>query len=228
MLCAATAGPAHAALVLDGSHDSIPLNLTPHWEVLEDERQQWTIDDVIGEPLAQRFARRTGKRESLNFGLTGSAIWLRLTVHNSSENDIERLLEIPFPHLHHVDWYAPGEDGYDEIQTGGAHRFGERPVSHRHFVFPLELKAGGTATYYLRVASGTGLDIPAKLWERKTFNERSMQEYMGQALYFGMLFALGIYNFLLFASLRDRVYLYYVMFLASNLLSTVAFSGIAF
>ena len=228
MLCAATAAPAHAALVLDGSHNSTPLNLTPHWEVLEDERQQWTIDDVVGAPLAQRFARRTGKNESLNFGLTGSAIWLRLTVHNSGENDIERLLEIPFPHLHHVDWYAPGEDGYEEIETGGAHRFGERPISHRHFVFPLELKAGGTATYYLRVASGTGLDIPAKLWERKTFNERSMQEYMGQALYFGMLFALGIYNFLLFASLRDRVYLYYVMFLASNLLSTVAFSGIAF
>jgi signal transduction histidine kinase/DNA-binding response OmpR family regulator len=206
-----------------------PVILAPYWDVLEDREQKWSIDDITAPVFAPRFAHPPIRGESLTFGLTHSAIWLRLRLTNDTNAYLERLLEVPFPHLHHVDWYVPRNDGgFDRIGTGGARPFAERPISHRHFVFPVQLAPGMTQTYYLRVASETGLDIPAKLWERHTFAERSTQEYMGQALYFGMLFALGIYNFLLFVSLRDKVYLYYVLFLGASLLSTVAFSGIAF
>jgi two-component system, sensor histidine kinase and response regulator len=220
--------PAHAVLVLGDRPDPHPVNITPYWEVLEDPLQQWTIDDVRSPSLMHRFEHRNDRNDSLNLGLTQSAFWLRLTLRNGGANDIERLLEIPYPHLHHVDWYAPNGQGFDKTQTGSAHRFGERPIKHRHFVFPLRLPAGGEATYYLRVTSGSVIDIPSKLWNQEIFEEHSMLEYLSQALYFGMLFALGAYNFLLFAVLRDRVYLYYVMFLGANLLSTTAFSGIAF
>ncbi|MGH8809617.1 MAG: 7TM diverse intracellular signaling domain-containing protein, partial [Noviherbaspirillum sp.] len=213
---------------VDQQPAGMPVILAPHMAVLEDPEQQWTIADVTGAELAGQFIPRRSNAESANFGLTRSAMWLRITLTNESGTNLERLLEISHPHLHHVDWYAPSASGYQQVATGGAHPFAQRAIEHRHFVFPVHLPAVSETTFYLRVASGTGLDVPAKLWTPQIFNERSIQEYMGQALYFGMLFALGVYNFLLFASLRDRVYLYYVLFLASNLLSTVAFSGVAF
>jgi signal transduction histidine kinase/CheY-like chemotaxis protein len=215
-------------LLLDAAPSDNPVALAPYWSVLEDRAQQWTIDDILRPELAGRFLPSAAHGDSLNFGLTESAIWLRLTLRNATDADIERYLEVAFTHLHHVDLYLPTAAGYERIATGHARPFAQRPVSHRHFVFPLRVAAGSGATYYLRVASGTGLDVPAKLWEPQAFQRASLLEYIGQSLYFGTLLALGLYNLLLFLSLRDRGYFYYVLFVAANALSTVAFSGIGF
>ena len=223
-----TAGARGADLQLDGKPDPRPINLTPYWSVLEDTDKKWTIDDVTGAELAARFSQPKLKADSLNFGLRQSAIWLRITIANKSEREIRRMLEIAFTHLHHVDFYEPADFGFTHISTGHSKPFAERLVNHRHFVFPLRIPAGSELTYYLRVATGTTLDIPTKLWEPKAFEKQSLNEYIGQALYFGMLLALGLYNFLLFVSLRDRTYLYYVMFVTANALSVIAFSGVAY
>jgi two-component system, sensor histidine kinase and response regulator len=225
------AGPARAVvapLVIDDTPLSEPLRLTPYWSVLEDKNQQWTIDDVTAPALATRFAPSDARSGTLTFGLTSSAIWLRITLHNAAQKDIERYLEVAFAHLHHVDLYVPTPHGFDRIATGLARPFAQRPVSHRNFVFPLHLAAGATATYYLRVASGTGLNVPARLWDPDSFHHASLIEYIGQALYFGMLLALGLYNLLLYLSLRDRNYFYYVLFAAASGLATISYSGIGF
>ncbi len=217
-----------ADLQLDGNPNTKPINLTPYWSVLEDIDKKWSINDVSNPTFGPRFQPSNQKSDSLNFGLRPSAIWLRITISNTSNRDIERLLEIPYAHLHYLDLYVPTKRGITHISTGHAKPFAERPINHRHFVFPLTIPANGEQTYFLRVVSSTSLDVPAKLWDPQTFTLESLQEYIGQSLYFGMLIALGLYNFLLFVSLRDRTYFYYVLFVAANALSTIAFSGIAF
>ncbi|WP_151637607.1 7TM diverse intracellular signaling domain-containing protein [Noviherbaspirillum aerium] len=225
LLCA----PARAGdLRIEDKGVGTPLVLTPYWDVLEDREQRLSLDDVTGPEVAARFAPSNMNTDSLNFGLRRSAIWLRIHLRNASPREVERLLEVSFTHLHSVEFYAQRPGGYDRIVTGHSLPFSERPVNHRNFVFPIRIAAESGGTYYLRVASGTSLDIPTKLWEPQTFNHKSMQEYIGQSLYFGMLLALGLYNFLLFASLRDRTYLYYVLFVCANALSIVAFSGMGF
>jgi two-component system sensor histidine kinase/response regulator len=220
---------AHADVVhLSGTPAKAPINLTPYWDVLEDPEKAWTIEHVSRPDFAERFQKPFQQKESLNFGLRSSAIWLRVTVHNPTALEMDRLLEIAFPHLHRVELYAPTDHGFQQIVTGYALPFAERPVIHRNFVFRLRLDPESGSTYYVRIMSGTGIDVPAKLWERQAFIQKSLREYMGQALYFGMLAALGLYNFLLFFSLRDRTYFYYVLFVAANALSVVAFSGIGY
>ncbi|HYD79763.1 MAG TPA: 7TM diverse intracellular signaling domain-containing protein [Paucimonas sp.] len=203
-------------------------DLTPHWEMLEDEAHALTIADVASGAEAARFVRPRYRGDTLNFGTRSSAIWLRVTLRNGGDRDAERLLEIAYPHLHHVDLYVPEDGGFRRIAAGAAIPFAQRPIAHRNFVFPLRLRAGSQTTYFLRAASPTTLDIPARLWEPKTFEQRSLVEYMGQAAYFGMLFALGFYNLLLFVSLRNRSYLYYTMFAAANVLSLLGYSGIGY
>ncbi len=219
--------PVHAGQVQLESGTG-PLNLTPYWAVLEDPDHRWSIEDVSSAAFKDRFILPRQYGDSLNFGRSRSAVWLRITFSNPSHVDMDRRLEIPFPHLHQVDLFVPVKGGYSRMATGHARPFADRPTEHRHFVFPLRVPAESKATYYLRIASSTSLDIPARLWEPHTFIRQSLREYVAQALYFGMLLALGAYNFLLFAALRDRTYLYYVLFVAANALSTIAFSGIGF
>lgn len=227
-LALAAGHAAGADFALDGQPSARPVNLSPYWSVLEDVERAWRIEDVGSPAFAERFTPSGATTDSLNFGLSGSAIWLRITLANRSGRPVERWLEVPFTHLHQVDFFTLTEDGIAHVSTGASRPFAERQVIHRNFVFPLRLADGAERTYYLRVASGTSLDIPTRLWEPDAFAQESLREYMGQAIYFGMLLALALYNFLLFASLRDRTYLYYVMFVAANALSTMSFSGVAF
>lgn len=217
-----------ADLLLDDRQDKGPIKLTPYWSVLEDPGHQWSIEQVSSEEFKERFAAPRQDSDSLNFGFTDSAFWLRISLSNPHPEPVERLLEIPFPYLQHVELHRPSANGYSVTKTGQALPFASRPVSHRHFVFPLHVPAQSEATYYLRVASETTIDIPSRLWEPKEFNRQILFEYFAQALYFGMLLALGLYNFLLFVSLRDRTYFYYVLFASANALSMLSHSGIAY
>jgi two-component system sensor histidine kinase/response regulator len=205
-----------------------PINLTPYWTVLEDRRQQWTIEDVTGDALASRFVAPRQTRDSLNFGFRTRAVWLRITMLNTSTRVLERQLEIAFPPLHQVEFYVPNEAGFERLVSGNANIFEDRPLVHRNHVFPVTLPTGSESTFYLRVASDSTIDIPARLWVPQAFVQNSLHEYMGQALYFGMLLALGLYNLLLFASMRDRTYLYYVLFVASNALALIGYNGMGF
>jgi two-component system sensor histidine kinase/response regulator len=205
-----------------------PINLTPYWMVLEDPRQQWTIEDVTGPALATRFIAPRRAKDSLNFGFRTRAVWLRITMLNTSTRGLERQLEIAFPPLHQVEFYVPNEAGFERMVSGNAHIFEDRPLVHRNHVFPVSLRTGSETTFYLRVASDSSIDIPALLWVPQAFVQNSLHEYMGQALYFGMLLALGLYNLLLFASMRDRTYLYYVLFVAANALALIGYNGMGF
>ncbi|TFV99477.1 hybrid sensor histidine kinase/response regulator [Oxalobacteraceae bacterium OM1] len=220
--------PAHAGTAVIDEESPDVINLTPLWEALVDPQQQWTLADVQQMTFtpAAKFVRRNA--DSVNFGLVQSAVWLRVTLQNTSARDIERLLEIGYPHLHHVSLFTPQANGYRETATGASHPFADRPMEHRNFVFPVRLAAHSEAVYYLRVASDTSLDVPAKLWKEVPFEEKTLHEYMAQALYFGMLLALMLYNLLLFVSLRDRTYFYYVLFGLTSALSLVAYSGVGY
>jgi two-component system, sensor histidine kinase and response regulator len=214
-------------VVLDTNGPSF-IDLSSHWDILEDPTQKLGINEVARIEFATEAPVQRRHADSLNFGLIRSAMWLRVTFRNGTDNEVSRLLEIGYPHLHHVSLFQPEHGSYRETATGLATPFSSRPVNHRNFVFPVRLAPHAENTYYLRVVSNTSLDIPAKLWERGAFVKKSLYEYMGQALYFGMLLALGLYNLLLFFSLRDRTYFYYVLFAAAAALSLGSYSGMGF
>lgn len=229
LLLWAAAMPALAAdLRLAEAKSTVSVNLAPYWDVLEDPSAEWTIETVSQPDFAARFVPSQSNAESLAFGMRKSAIWLRLNLYNDGPHNIERLIEIGTPYLHSVDLYVPDANGYQRIAAGALQPFADRPLPHRHFVFPLEVKAGTQASFYLRVKSSSSLNVPSQLWEPASFRMHVLHDYMLQSLYFGMMLALGIYNLLLFFSLRDRSYLYYVLCLGGAALSQVAYTGIGF
>ena len=89
---------AHAATLELNEAAGTRINLTPWWEVLQNMPREATIADVVGPQTAARFVAANptiqGKQtDSVNFGMSSSAVWLRVTLHNTGSKDIERLLE---------------------------------------------------------------------------------------------------------------------------------------
>jgi signal transduction histidine kinase/CheY-like chemotaxis protein len=237
MLCAWTtvlAATPTQPLRIDTTAPDEPINLTPYWDVLKDPGRGLMLSDVISLPWSDRFqpderALPGHESDSLNFGMTRSAIWLRITLHNDANVMLHRLLEIALPYLPHIELYILDNSGPREIDVGAMQPFHQRVIDHRNFVFPLDVEQKDDATIYLRVTSTISpVDIPVRLWEAGAFQRHNQEEYMGFALYFGMLFALALYNLLLFFFIRDKAFFYYVLFVATMFLSQVSFSGLGY
>ncbi|WP_169125760.1 7TM diverse intracellular signaling domain-containing protein [Aromatoleum evansii] len=203
---------------------SVPL--AGHLDFVEDERGILDVADLADPAVAARFRPAGFKGNDINFGYSASAFWLRLDVEPEAGRPADWLLEIGFPSLDRVDVFVAGPNGMSR-QTGGDLRpFSARPFAHRNLVFPLALESGVVQTVYLRVESKGSLTVPATLWTPAALHRHDHAQYAILALYYGMLFALGAYNLLLYLSLHDRVYLAYVAFVAAMAVGQLSLNGL--
>lgn len=224
LLGGAGVAQAESARIADASRlGPEPLSLTTYLAVLEDPSLEMSWSEVQQADVSRRFRENSRPGESLNFGFTQSAYWFRFSVRNTSDQVLERMLELSANHLSDIEFYAPGATGQPElIKTGDARPFSSRPYNNRFFVFPLLLPAHSEQVYYLRVHHPTGsVHLPLRLWEPWAFHAYERRDYVSLAWYFGMAFGMILFNFLLFVSLRETIYLKYVgfvMLMATSLL----------
>lgn len=212
-----------AADVQIGSAGSYPLS--HEFSYLIDPTDQLTLRDVTQPAMQARFEPLLVTGPGANFGFNTAAIWLRVTLQTGPEAPRDWLLEVAYPPLDHLDLYSPGPAGYLRQEAGDHLPFSSRVIPHRNHVLPLTL-APGVSTLYLRIQSEGAVTAPVTLWQERALWEHDQLTYSGLSLYFGLLIGLLLYNLLLFTSIRDRVYLLYVLFVAGMALFQVSLTGI--
>jgi len=206
----------------------IPVMLAPHLAFLEDASLALTLADVQSSEIAARFKVNNKATESLGFGYTRSAYWLRLTLTNTSSKAIDSFLEIDYVRLSSVQFHQPDASGvYQSLQTGHDFPMSTRPYQNRYFVFPITLPAQTTQVYYLRLQSPASLRVPARLWSPQAFHIHERDDYAIQSMYYAMAIAMLLFNLLLFIALRDKMYLLYVGFVSVMALSMATQNGLS-
>lgn len=214
-----------APLVSVGAEPMLPL--AREFEVFADGSGALELADV--ERLAERgaFQPYTGVG-AVNFGYSHAAWWLRVRVRALPDAAGPRLLEVAFPTLDRVDLFWRSGSASGHLRSGDLDLFATRPTVHRHFVFPLELRADSDTELYLRVQSEGTLTIPVRLWQPAALHVADQSAYAAHALYYGMLIGLGLYNLLLWLRLREAVYLAYVAFVLAMACGQLALSGFGY
>ncbi len=157
----------------------------------------------------------------LRLGYTHEAVWLRFQLENSSERPKVRELELDNCMLDTVTLFRP--DGSSET-TGVLHK-DHIDGSRLHPYFTIVMPPHSNRTYYLRSQSDScanyfrlTLLTPEAAW----FKE--MRYQLALALFFGALLALIVYNFFIWIFTRERVYIYYVLYLLSWMMTHISFS----
>ncbi|MGI5865106.1 MAG: 7TM diverse intracellular signaling domain-containing protein [Myxococcales bacterium] len=210
---------------LDPGHSQHKLG--GHFELLEDPTRALTIDEVAGGEVAESRWRRSDA-DAPAMGASRSAWWVRMEVENRSESAERWLLEVGYPQLDHVDLYRPGHGGTLSVErSGDLLPYASRRVPASSFVFPLELAAGERQRLFLRVQTEGMLWLPLTLWSPLGFLKSQSSWRLLAGLLGGCFVALGLYNLFLFVTLRDRSYLWYVLYIASFGLATAMLFGVA-
>lgn len=164
-----------------------------------------------------------------NFGFSNKMLWIQFSVLNAGQHSVQRFLEISYPLLDKVELVQVRADGEQQrLALGNTIPFSARPVKHRYLVFPVELSAGSTTTFYLGIQSGYGLQVPLALWSEAEFWRMDQVRISWQYIYYGLMMAMILYNLFLVWGTRDVVYLYYVGTMAGVLLFLVIMHGVAY
>jgi diguanylate cyclase (GGDEF)-like protein len=229
-LCLCTlAAPALArvpagAPVLDVGAGLADLRLGPQLEALEDRGGAM---DLAAVHASRDF--RAVPPSGLKIGFSRSAWWVRVTLRNTGATDRALFLREAYPLMDSITLWSPLPDGgWRAVRTGDRLPFASRPYVHHEFLFPIELPAGATRTWYLRFASGGPMDITLHLYEPRTLFAALTAEQLVYGAYFGGFLVLVLYNFFLCLVVRDRVFFWYLAYAISYGTYFSVFNGLSF
>ncbi len=180
-----------------------------------------TVDDALSSDRWQSLAD-----SSPNFGYINDTIWLRFPV---SQPATINLLEVRYSQLDHISFFLI-ENGRvaKRVETGDFQPFAERPIRHRHFLFPFEQSIASDYQILLRVDTRGAMQIPVRLWNDQAFFEHTNAEDQMHAVYYGILITVIFFNLFIFSALREPVYLLYVLSTLGYLVLVSSLNGTAF
>ena len=195
----------------------------PGLEYLEDREGSITIRDIV---LPGRLPSFRESHETMpNFGLTGSAYWVRFTLNNPLDHEVLFDLVATYPLMDDIMLFVPAErNGFIVKESGDIYPFNNREFDHAGFVFPLKQRPG-TATYYMRFKSVNAMVLDVKLYSRQELYRSDLINSGINGVYYGMLLIMLAYNLFIFLSVRGREYLYYVIYIAGFLAASIALDG---
>ena len=218
----AVAGPAQPVAVQIGpALERIDLSASTY--LLEDPEGDLTLADVLSPAQAARFQPGSAK-----VGFSPSAFWLRLRVASSAVQPAAWWLDTGNRMLQEISLFAPDAQGRYQQQSAGTSRpFVDRPLPTPQFVFPVVLPPQQPVDLYLRLRStGFGpVDVSPQLWQPEAYQARAQVETTQWLFYLGMAASLGLFNLLLFFSIRDANYLRYVLSLLAIVWSVCSAAG---
>lgn len=177
--------------------------LTQYLEVFEDPSGRLAIEDIAYENPAIVFSALEG--EQINRGYSQSIFWLRFSVNNRSEIQ-NWLISADNPLLQFTAY----------VKNGQAPIRSYVPESRISLAAEIDLPKQTTSMIYLRVHSVHIVDLNFRLINQREFESQITNKVSFLAAYVGLAVALFLYNGFVYLALRDRNYLYYLLFAAVN------------
>ncbi|MFN3842278.1 MAG: 7TM diverse intracellular signaling domain-containing protein [Rehaibacterium terrae] len=164
-----------------------------------------------------------------NFGFRSGAFWFHTRIENRDPGETRWLLVQRYPLSDRIEVWLRRADGTIDYQASGDHLpFSHRAIKYRHPNFWLELAPGEPVELLVRVESQSSMQVPLALYSPAAFAELARDAQFSIGLYYGILLALFFYNLILWATLRDPTYFWYMFHITAFGLVLFCLNGLAF
>ena len=149
--------------------------------------------------------------ENKNFGINNNVIWLKYQVENQGEN-LEKYLYINNPSLDSLELFVV-QDGkvLDSYLGGRLVDFTRRSIPSKSIIFKVDVPNAGHIDLYLKVNSVNKKIITSSVASREFLERLINRENILFGIFTGVIVGLFFYNLFLFLSVRDKLYLIYVI-----------------
>lgn len=194
---------------------------------IEDVKSNLTIDRVKSPAFESKFKVNTEATPVTHD--PNAAWWYRINIVHNPQSKNNWILEFFDQTIDSITVYAPDkQDNYSAMLLGSSRPFAARLYKHKNFSLNLDNSLSGSRFYYIRIKSHRPVNVIMVLRSVNWFISYALDEYFFFGIFYGMILVFGLYNLMMFIAMRQRQYLYYIVYNLSIGLYEMCADGIAY
>jgi len=205
-------------------------NISRHGYFYEDRNLNLNIDSIIKLKQANKLSPLTvGKVFSK--GYTQSYYWIAFDIKNTLNQSVHLMFKEQSSSINRLQLFKVDTTGkiHPLGLTGDHFPFKQRPYRNRSFIYPLVLNPQEKATFYLwSDKRGQNMYMPMSIGRDIDIIQAEIPQHTLFGFYTGIFVFAVIFNLLLYASVRDRIHLYYAIYIFCTLIFILEEEGLAF
>ena len=193
------------------------LEILPKSQIFIDKSGKLSKDEV------QKREFQPVNREIISLGfMPNSALWIKFKLKNISTQKIVKILEYANPLTEKITLF----DGNISIQEGTW----QIPESRESInpTFEITLMPNEQRVFLIRASSEISTIIAQLiLWDKESFKRKDTLQKILIVVFFTIITTLLIYNLFIYLFIKERAYLYYILYLVAMLINESTYSGVA-
>lgn len=199
---------AHSQVIIN--NNKVVFNLAYKAWYLEDKEGKKNILDIAAPQTNENFIKLN--KAVCNFGMTASPYWIKCSLRNETDEKI--YLELGNPTLTDVQLYEFDANGQlkSRHHSGNWQPFENWEVQDLDFRIPLYAPPHTMETFFLRVQHYRGTQFTLNAGTEAALYIVSTPRRMFEMIYYGIMAVMVLYNFFIYLTLKDKAYLYYVVY----------------
>jgi two-component system, NtrC family, sensor kinase len=208
--------------VIEISSNTETVDISSSLLIYKDTSSLLSINEIFDKPFVKH------NQTVPNLGLSNSTFWVKITLKNL--NPLENyLLEISLPTLDYIEYFSPDSNNkYNSILAGENLPFQQRKYQDPNYLFDIYIKQNETKTFYLKIKSNEGIQLPTKVGPKYSIINQIKNRDILSGLYFGIMLVMILYNLFIYLSVKDKSYIYYVVYIILVLLTQTSLQGYPF
>jgi hypothetical protein len=196
-------------------------------EMFEDANGQYSIANVSDSSfnskftISQSFIPKTFRYKS--------TYWFRIRIRHTAATTNNWLLEFYDQTIDDVRLYTPNKYGaYEEHKFGALQPFDKRQISHKNFATQIDDNFTGDRILYFAIKSQQPPTVMVVIKSVTEFIHYGLREYILFGLFYGMMLIFCFYNFMMYVAVKQKQYLYYILYNLSIGIFEMSSNGIAY
>lgn len=193
------------------------IDLLPNSKIYHDIGNKETIDSMLKNN--DKFIV-THKKVIDYCILAPESVWIQFQLQNPTSNTIEKKISFENIFLEDINLYEIKDQKIVSKKTTGFYHL-EKFDGKVKLNLSTTVEPNSTQNYYLHVKNEKlSLWFKPLLHEPQKFTKEDTAKQVIWALFFGGIFSLVLYNIFLFIFTRDKIYLYYFLYLIATLMQS--------
>ena len=205
--------------------NSDDISIGGYSEIFTDPADTCTIQDII------KTAKFVAASNAIpNLGISSKAFWVKFTIQNESELE-ELLLEYGQAIIDEISVYVVNPQNNAVVYTyhsGEQYEFSKRTYDYPTYIFPIQLPKGETRDVYLHLKSGEEIVVPVTLGSTTSILDANHDKGFIFGMYSGIIFVMFFFNLFIYFTLKDSIYLKYVIYVFSIGMAQACLFGYSF
>ena len=199
--------------------------VTTSFSYIQLENRPFTLQGIVQKSEQGLFLPLYQERSV--FGFTDDIFWIKAVSKNNSSKEKTQILELGYPTLDLIDIYELKDERLILKKELGDWRRQEENYLMPNPTYEFVIPAKETKVFFIRVVSTGSVQLGISVQSFKSYIRHSSVEVKWLSFYFGAVFIMLMYNFIIYLIIKNKSFLYYVFFHVCYTAFALSLSGIA-